>query len=285
MKRIALLLLALALVSFVFPGLGEDVPIIGPGGENPESNPIIGPGGENPESNPIIGPGGENPNSYPIIGPGGENPNSHPIVGPGGENPNSGIIDPVLHVYMYVETNGGHLNVRSNPSSNARIIGRLEFGEQVLVTGFSSNRTWARILYRNATDGYVLASYLSEYEPEPTPDPYPYPTYYPYPTDEPYPPYIPTPVPYPTVPPYQPSPDYRELNMEFDSMTVVPNQQYRVSTYNGVPLYWAPTTGSSIQRYCNEGEIFIVLAYNRNWVQVRDDINGFTGFLQQSQTR
>ena len=125
--------------------------------ENTENAPVLGPGGENPnaESNtPILGPGGINKQEYPdtpIIGPDGINKQEYPDI----------IIDPAIHVYRYVRTNnGGHLNVRAWPDTNATILGKLNYGEQVLVTGFAENRTWAKILY-NDSDAYVLARYLN----------------------------------------------------------------------------------------------------------------------------
>ena len=263
---IGLLMLSLVMVSAV--------------AENTENAPVLGPGGENPnaESNtPILGPGGINKQEYPdtpIIGPDGINKQEYPDI----------IIDPAIHVYRYVRTNnGGHLNVRAWPDTNATILGKLNYGEQVLVTGFAENRTWAKILY-NDSDAYVLARYLTEYDPGPRPQPTATPYYPPYPTPEPYYPPYPTQAPY--VPVY-PETTISQLNTQFSTMVLTGNQPFMVNTHPSriggyVSLYWAPDTGSLVQRYCYEGESFVVLAYNDNWLQVRDNASGFTGYLMRA---
>ncbi len=275
-------------------------PMVGPGGTNPNSEPdtpIVGPGGTNPNSEPdtpIVGPGGTNPNwepDTPIVGPGGINPNPEPdtpIVGPGGIYDPGYIDNPVIHVYMYVNTsNGKHLNVRQSPDSQAAIVGALEYGEQVLVTGYEQNRTWARILYGSADRAYVLARYLSSNPPGPRPvptaTPYVPPYYPPY-----YPPYQPTAAPY--YPPYQPysptAPSLAQLNQQFNTMQLtngaatVTIHPPRVGGY--VPLYWAPDTQASVIRYCTEGESFSVVAYNSEWLLLRDNQSGMTGYVTRS---
>ncbi|MBQ9010369.1 MAG: SH3 domain-containing protein [Clostridia bacterium] len=275
MKKIGLVLfISLLMLSLVFTGIAEDnTPILGPGGENPNSDdsdvPILGPGGENPYSDD---------SDVPIVGPGGENPNYDPQP----------IIDPAIHVHMYVQTSGGHLNVRARPETGARIVGRLEYGEEVLVTGYAENRTWAKILY-GSSDAYVLARYLSTVLPKPLPTATPYYPPYPYPTEAPYYPTEPPYYPYPTQQPY---PYYTEstitdLNNQFSGMALTGSSAYMVNTHPArvggfVPLYWAPDTGSMVQRYCYEGEGFVVLAYNNTWLQVRDTASGFTGYLMRA---
>ena len=63
------------------------------------------------------------------------------------------------------------------------------------------------------------------------------------------------------------------------------NPQYIVVTAHpsassgAVMLYWAPDIASAVQRYCYDGESFTVLAYNNEWLQVRDEKSGFTGYM------
>ena len=306
MKKVWLfILVSLLAISLMLAGAAEmtgdgdggSTPILGPGGTNPNAEPdtpIVGPGGTNPDAEPdtpIVGPGGTNPNAEPdtpIVGPGGiYNPDT-PIVGPGGIYDPGYIDHPAIHVYMYVNTtNGGHLNVRQWPDTSASILGTLQYGEQVLVTGYEENRTWAEILYGSADHAYVLARYLSQNPPGPRPVPTATP-YYP-----PYPPYQPTVPPYypPYYPPYQPTaqpyaPSLTQLNQQFNSMQMtdgtgtVNTHPARVGGY--VPLYWAPDTQSAVIRYCTEGESFTVLAYNSEWLLLRDNQSGMTGYVTRS---
>lgn len=276
---IGLLMLSLVMVSAVAENT-ENAPVLGPGGENPNSEsdtPILGPDGINKQEYPddiIIGPDGINRSEYPIVGPDGINKQEYPDI----------IIDPAIHVYMYVRTNnGGRLNVRAWPDTNATVLDKLSYGDRVLVTGFAENRTWAKILYDNS-DAYVLARYLTENDPGPRPQPTATPYYPPYPTPEPYYPPYPTQAPY--VPVY-PETTISQLNSQFTTMVVTGNQSFVVNTHPSriggyVPLYWAPDNGSAVQRYCYEGESFVVLAYNNMWLQVRDNASGFTGYLMRT---
>jgi SH3-like domain-containing protein len=275
MKRVILTIFAtLLFVSLVISGTAEGADVIlGPGG-------IYNPDGED-TSDIIVGPGGTyNPDDEPeiIVGPGGiYNPDDEPE-----------IIYPAIHVYMYVKTNGGHLNVRSRPNSDAQIIGQLAYGEQILVTGLSDYSSWAKVLY-GSQDGYVQKSYLSNSQPipEPTATPYypPYPTVPPYyPTDPPY--YPTTPPYYPTTPPYYPETTITDLNAVFNNMVIDINAPFKVTTHpvqsgEYVPLYWAPNQDASVLRYCNEGESFTVIAHTNEWLLVRDDTYGFSGFLMR----
>ena len=180
----------------------------------------------------------------------------------------------VIHVYMYVRTNGGHLNVRSWPSTSADILGTLSYGQQILVSGYAENRTWAQVVY-NGDVGYVLARYLSESRPgriTPTPRPYVTPTLRPYVT--------PTPV------PYTPGDNYTALNQQFARMARL-DYSYTIATHPAriggfVNLRWAPSTEAAVIRYCYEGEQFTVICMNDTWAQVWDNTTGHVGFLMRT---
>ena len=71
---------------------------------------------------------------------------------------------------MYVTTgNGGYLNIRSTPAITERnVIGKLDYGTAVTVTGVSQNDPdWVSIRYTNGTNGtaWVLKAFLSEERP------------------------------------------------------------------------------------------------------------------------
>jgi uncharacterized protein YgiM (DUF1202 family) len=63
-----------------------------------------------------------------------------------------------------------HLNVRSSPSSQSRIIGKVEYGETVKSISIASNITtvsgkrgkWVKIRYSNKGTGYVFDAFLRE---------------------------------------------------------------------------------------------------------------------------
>jgi hypothetical protein len=82
-----------------------------------------------------------------------------------------------MEVTLYVSPDDGTFdgaNVRARPSRNARKVGYLAYGESVeareqTVTG-DDGEEWYQVDYAGR-DAYVLASLLSEVEPEPTPAP------------------------------------------------------------------------------------------------------------------
>ena len=280
---------ALVFVFLVIPGMAEDE-----GSNTLDGQPILGPGGtyDGSAEEHIVGPGGtyDGSGEEHIVGPGGINPDDTPVIGPGGiYDPDS--IYPAIHSYMYVITSGGHLNVRSYPDTDASIIGRLEYGQQILVTGLSDYSEWARVLY-NEEKGYVQKHYLSSTPPGPLPTETPYyPPYYP--TSPPYyPPYEPTSAPYyppyPTTPPYTSETTITDLNEVYDTMVIDVNQPFTVTAHPAqmsetVQLYWAPSQDASVIRYCNEGETFTAYAYNNEWLMVRDDTYGFFGYMLRTQ--
>ena len=162
----------------------------------------------------------------------------------------------------YVKTNGGHLNVRSWPDTDANILGQLDYGQRITVTGYVENNSWARINYYGAT-GYVLARYLSYSRPV----------------------IRPTAVPYVTPTPGTPAADtIQQMNTEYDTMQVVNSFQVTVhpSRIGGwVNLRWGPSLQISVLRYCYEGEVLTVVAQNATWYQVFD-ANGRVGFIMRS---
>jgi uncharacterized protein YgiM (DUF1202 family) len=56
-----------------------------------------------------------------------------------------------------VRTQGGRLNVREQPSTESRVLGQLQNGARVTVTGQDGN--WYLIRY-NGLVGYVFGQYL-----------------------------------------------------------------------------------------------------------------------------
>ena len=72
---------------------------------------------------------------------------------------------------MYVYTaNGKTLNVRSSPETGNNIIGRLKYGEEVLVE-FINSTGWAVILWGSEGEAWVQARYLQDTPPGPKPEP------------------------------------------------------------------------------------------------------------------
>lgn len=73
-----------------------------------------------------------------------------------------------LPMYVYTQ-NGKTLKVRSTPdsSSNANVIGRLQYGEKVMVE-FINSTGWAVILYKGH-EAYVMGRFLQDNPPKPKP--------------------------------------------------------------------------------------------------------------------
>ena len=72
---------------------------------------------------------------------------------------------------MYVYTaNGKTLNVRSSPEKGNNVIGKLKYGEEVLVE-FINSTGWAVILWGSEGEAYVQARFLQETPPGPKPTP------------------------------------------------------------------------------------------------------------------
>ncbi|MBQ6174988.1 MAG: SH3 domain-containing protein [Clostridia bacterium] len=71
-----------------------------------------------------------------------------------------------LPMWVYTE-NGKTLNVRSAPVVADNIIGRLKYGELVMVE-FINSTGWAVILYKDG-EAYVQARFLLDYQPGPKP--------------------------------------------------------------------------------------------------------------------
>ena len=74
----------------------------------------------------------------------------------------------LLPMYVYTE-NGKTVNVRSTPdsSSNANIIGRLQYGEKVMVE-FINSTGWGVIMYKGH-EAYVMGRFLRDNPPGPKP--------------------------------------------------------------------------------------------------------------------
>ena len=72
-----------------------------------------------------------------------------------------------LPMYVYTE-NGNRLNVRSSPNTGKNVIGKLNYGQKVMVE-FINSSGWAVILYNKGTNGeaYVQARFLRDTKPAP----------------------------------------------------------------------------------------------------------------------
>ncbi len=71
-----------------------------------------------------------------------------------------------LPMYVYTR-NGKTLNVRSTPSMGNNVIGKLKYGEKVMVE-FINSTGWAVILYKHK-EAYVQARFLQDDKPGPKP--------------------------------------------------------------------------------------------------------------------
>lgn len=160
---------------------------------------------------------------------------------------------------MYVYTgNGRTLNVRSDPSSSASIIGRLNFGSAVsvrmtLVSG------WSVIDY-NGGVAYVQSRFLVSYQPGSAPAPV-------------------TPV-----TPSSPSQSVSALNAEF--RTAVKVTPYTIvarptRSTGWVNLRWAPSMDTEVISICRQGKELTVLAELKSWYQVEDPQTGSVGFISR----
>ncbi len=62
---------------------------------------------------------------------------------------------------MVVTPNGGNVNVRSGPSTDYSVVGRLAAGTMVTVWARSSNLEWAYVVASNGLTGYISTQFLT----------------------------------------------------------------------------------------------------------------------------
>lgn len=151
---------------------------------------------------------------------------------------------------MYVKTsNGGMLNMRTEPKSGNNIITKIPYAGTVTVIA-EYDKTWSVIEYTGISNpGYVQTQFLSDKKP----DPY-------------------------TGETLQNGQVYKTLtSMKMDNW-----YSARVQTLKGgkdVSLRWSPTSNGTVMRKIPVDEIVTVIAEGKNWNQVLDESTGMVGFM------
>ena len=162
---------------------------------------------------------------------------------------------------MYVRTNnGGHLNVRALPIAEGDIVGRLSYGDKVIVYGHYDDYVEIKAVNNNMW-GYVAKRYLSSRKPAPIPsgggssgD-------------------------------GDASAAISSMNYQFRSMQPVGayTVYVRPSRPGGfVNLRWAPSMEAEVQQRCYANYELEVMAVGNSWYQVRDVRTGSVGFIMKS---
>jgi uncharacterized protein YraI len=160
----------------------------------------------------------------------------------------------------YVRTQGGHLNVRTWASTEAPLIGRLNYGQSVNVVGYDGS--WAIINYNGRT-GYVASRYLSSNRPSSAA-----PTYYNTSTT-----YV--------------ADNLNSLNAQLRTMQSVTPFQVKVNPSRPgsfVNLRWAPSQSVEVMARLYSGYNLNVIAVGSTWYQVSDPATGKVGFVMRSYT-
>ena len=164
----------------------------------------------------------------------------------------------------YIRTNGGHLNVRREPSTDAEVIVRLDYGQEVNVIGYTGD--WAEILMRyqgGLLNGYVAKRYLSNTKPSGSGGSSDTDTT----TDA--------------------DTTLKNMNAQYRSMRTVSSFTVRARpTRPGgfVNLRWGPSTEVEVIQRCYAGHELEVLAVGNAWYQVRDLYTGYIGFIMKRYT-
>ena len=162
--------------------------------------------------------------------------------------------------YVYTR-NGKPLNVRSWPSINSALIGTIPNGKSVTVENYTTDYNWAVIIFNGAT-AYVMTQYLVDGSPVS--------------------PVTPTPV---------PGGNYQTLisSMENEFRTYHVVSPYTVlakpvRASGWVNLRYVPSTefGHADNLYANTQ--LTVIAETANWLQVRRNDTGVTGYVMRQYT-
>ena len=159
--------------------------------------------------------------------------------------------------YVYTR-NSKPLNVRSWPDTNAPQVGALPNGQKVTVNYYTSDYTWAVITYNKQT-AYVMSQYLVDK----------------YPVD-------PTPVPGTDAQKIINSMENEFRTYHVVSPYIVLAKPVRASGW--VNLRYAPSTefGHAGNLYANTQ--LTVIAETANWLQVRRNDTGVTGYVMRKYT-
>ena len=162
--------------------------------------------------------------------------------------------------YVYTR-NGKPLNVRAWPDVNSALLGTLNQGTRVTIQGYTSDYTWANIVF-NGQNAYVMTQYLADSPGGGT---------------------TPTPV--------NPGTNYQSivasLESEFSTYHVVSPYTVLakpVRASGWVNLRYAPSAefGHADNLYANTQ--LTVIAETRNWLQVRRNDTGVTGYVMRQYT-
>ena len=163
--------------------------------------------------------------------------------------------------YVYTR-NGKPLNVRAWPDVNSALLGKINYGTQVTIEGYTSDYTWANIVY-NGRNAYVMTQYLVDS--------------------------------YPGGGSVTPTPVNPSGSTNYQS--IVTNMETEFSTYHVVSPYtvlakpvratgwvnlrYVPSTefGHADNLYANTQ--LTVIAETRNWLQVRRNDTGVTGYVMR----
>jgi len=170
----------------------------------------------------------------------------------------------------YVKTgDGGPVNVRSYPSRSADAIGKVAYGDSVLVDwSYAGNDGWSRVVWGSYGDAYIQSRFLVGEKPAPfNPQPQPQPQ----PADE--------------------ETDIRAYSSVKKLNTIVQNARF-VTPYDitvtptrasgWVYLRWFPSRNAKEVATYGDGKTLRVIAELKDWYQVEDPDNGNTGFIYKS---
>ena len=164
--------------------------------------------------------------------------------------------------YVYTR-NGKPVNVRSQPSINSALVGTIAFGKAVTVENYTTDYTWAVITFNGRT-AYVMSQYLVDGTP---------------------------------VNPVTPS---SSAGGSISTQNLINSMENEFRTYRVVSPYtvlakptrasgwvnlrYAPSTefGHAGNLYANTQ--LTVIAETTNWLQVRRNDNGVTGYVMRQYT-
>ena len=165
--------------------------------------------------------------------------------------------------------NGKPLNVRAWPSISSTKLGTIAYGKAVPVENYTADGTWAVITFNGQT-AYVMTQYLIDTIPQ---------SYEPTPITP-----VPTPVPYSG----RGSSDIiSTMENEFRTYRVVSPYTVLakpVRASGWVNLRYVPSTefGHADNLYANAQ--LTVIAETQNWLQVRNNATGVTGYVMRQYT-
>ena len=164
--------------------------------------------------------------------------------------------------YVYTR-NGKPLNVRAWPDLNSALLGKLNLGTQVTIEGYTSDYTWANIIY-NGQNAYVMTQYLVDTYPGGGGV---------------------TPAPTPVYPGEQSI--ITSMESEFSTYRVVSPYTVLVKPVRAtgwVNLRYAPSTEFAHAENLYANTQLTVIAETRNWLQVRRNDTGVTGYVMRQYT-